>query len=158
MGAPTWCNNQNSFRVSFYYTKNLCIYNEITLPLLKKKKTRKGEGNTWIWWILEKKFYTPNSGCYKSNPLNKISPLRFKKKLARKQGWFIVCSRLSWVDFESACLTCGLVALTLRCSQPIVTFLEDLLDQWVRTHTHFRCTTLILLADVDRIVFIGVIG
>jgi hypothetical protein len=29
-------------------------------------------------------FIPPNSGCYKSNPLNRISPSRFKKKLARK--------------------------------------------------------------------------
>jgi hypothetical protein len=30
------------------------------------------------------------------------------------------------------------------------------LDLWVRTYTRFRCTTLILLVDVDHIVFIGV--
>jgi hypothetical protein len=34
--------------------------------------------------------------------------------------------------------------------------LEDLLDLWVRTHTRFRCATLILLVDVDRIASIGV--
>jgi hypothetical protein len=25
----------------------------------KKRKDWKGDGNTWIWWILRKKFYTP---------------------------------------------------------------------------------------------------
>jgi hypothetical protein len=55
-----------------------------------------------------------------------------------------------------ATLTCGLIALTFRRSRPIDAILEDLLDIWVRTHTHFRCTTLILLVDVDSIVFIGV--
>ena len=55
-----------------------------------------------------------------------------------------------------ATLTCGLVALTLRCLRPIDAILEDLLDLWVRTHTRFRCTTLILSVDVDHIVFIGV--
>jgi hypothetical protein len=43
-----------------------------------KKVTPEFEG------ILEKKFYTPKLGCYKSNPLNRISPSRFKKRLARK--------------------------------------------------------------------------
>jgi hypothetical protein len=57
-----------------------------------------------------------------------------------------------------ATLSCGLVALTFRCLRPIDVILEDLLDLWVRTHTRFRCTTLILLVDVDRIVFIGVCG
>jgi hypothetical protein len=37
-----------------------------------------------------------------------------------------------------AALTCGLVALTFRCSRPIDIILEDLLDLWVRTHTRFR--------------------
>jgi hypothetical protein len=35
---------------------------------------------------------------------------------------------------------------------------QVLLDLWVRTHTSFHCATLILLVDVDRIVFIGVSG
>jgi hypothetical protein len=55
-----------------------------------------------------------------------------------------------------ATLTCGLVALTFRCLRPIDAILEDLLDLWVRTHTRFRYATLILLVDVDCIVFIGV--
>jgi hypothetical protein len=55
-----------------------------------------------------------------------------------------------------ATLTFRLVALAFRCSRPIDAILEDLLDLWVRTHTRFRCATLILLVDVDRIVFIGV--
>jgi hypothetical protein len=45
--------------------------------------------------------------------------------------------------------------LTLRCLRPIDALLEDLLDLWVRTHARFRCAALILLVDVDRIVFIG---
>jgi hypothetical protein len=49
-----------------------------------------------------------------------------------------------------------MVALILRCSRPIDVILEDLLDLWVRTYTRFRCATLILLVDVDLIVFIGV--
>jgi hypothetical protein len=57
-----------------------------------------------------------------------------------------------------ATLTGALVALTFECLRPIDAILEDLLDLWVRTHTRFRCTTLILLVDVDRIVFIGVSG
>jgi hypothetical protein len=65
-------------------------------------------------------------------------------------------SQLFRVNFNSASLTCGLVALTFRRSRPIDTILEDPLDLWVRTHTHFRCATLILLVDVDCIVFIGV--
>ena len=48
-----------------------------------------------------------------------------------------------------------MVALTIRCLRPIA-ILEDLLDLWVRTHTRFRCATLILLVDVDRIIFIGI--
>ena len=57
-----------------------------------------------------------------------------------------------------ATLTGALVALTFGCLRPIDAILEDLLDLWVRTHTRFRCATLILLVDVDRIVFIGVSG
>jgi hypothetical protein len=48
--------------------------------------------------------------------------------------------------------------LTFRYSKPIDAILEDPLDLWVRTQTRFRCATLILLVDVDRIVFIGVSG
>jgi hypothetical protein len=55
-----------------------------------------------------------------------------------------------------ATLTYRLVALALRCLKLNDVILEDLLDLWVRTHTRFRCATLILLVDVDRIVFIGV--
>jgi hypothetical protein len=55
-----------------------------------------------------------------------------------------------------ATLTCALVALTFRCSWSTEIILEDLLDLWVRIHTRFRFATLILLVDVDRIVFIGV--
>jgi hypothetical protein len=57
-----------------------------------------------------------------------------------------------------ATLTCGPVALVFKCLRPIDGILEDLLDLWVRTHTRFCCTTLILFVDVDRIVFIGVSG
>jgi hypothetical protein len=32
----------------------------------------------------KRNFISPNSGCYKSNPLNRISSSRFKKRLARK--------------------------------------------------------------------------
>jgi hypothetical protein len=42
--------------------------------------------------------------------------------------------------------------------RPIDAILEDPLDLWVRTHTCFRCFTLILFVDVDHIVFIGVCG
>jgi hypothetical protein len=31
----------------------------------------------------KRNFIPPNSGCYKYNPLNRISPPRFKKRLAR---------------------------------------------------------------------------
>jgi hypothetical protein len=61
------CNNRSFSRILFYYTKNLYIYiyNKITLHYLqKRRKPSKGECNTWIWWISEKKFYTPNLGCY----------------------------------------------------------------------------------------------
>jgi hypothetical protein len=68
--------------------------------------------------------------------------------------WFFIASPDSTLTL--ATLTCGLVALTFRCLRSIDAILEDLLDLWVRTHTCFRCATLILLADVDRIVFIGV--
>jgi hypothetical protein len=57
-----------------------------------------------------------------------------------------------------ASLTCGPVALVFRCLRPIDAILEDLLDLCVRTHTRFRRATLILLVNVDRIVFIGVSG
>jgi hypothetical protein len=42
------------------------MYIKITLPILMKKgsKAKKREGNTWIWWMLGKKFIPPNSGCY----------------------------------------------------------------------------------------------
>jgi hypothetical protein len=30
-------------------------------------KEREKEGNAWIWWILEKKFYTPNLGRYSNS-------------------------------------------------------------------------------------------
>jgi hypothetical protein len=68
--------------------------------------------------------------------------------------WSFIASPDSTLTLET--LTCGLVALTFRCSRPIDTILEDLLDLWVGTHTHSRCATLILLVDVVRIVFIGV--
>jgi hypothetical protein len=32
----------------------------------------------------KRNFIPPNSGCYKSNPLNRISSSRFKKRLAGK--------------------------------------------------------------------------
>ena len=37
------------------------LYNRLTLHYLEKreKKIGKGESNTWIWWILEKKFLYP---------------------------------------------------------------------------------------------------
>jgi hypothetical protein len=72
--------------------------------------------------------------------------------------------RLVYRSFIASCnstltlatLTCALVALTFKRLRPSETLLEDLLDLWVRTHTRFRCATLILLVDVDRIDFIGV--
>jgi hypothetical protein len=70
--------------------------------------------------------------------------------------WSFIASPDS--TFTSATLTYGLVALTFRCLRPIDAILEDLLDLWVRTHTHFRCATLIFLVDVGRIVFIRVSG
>jgi hypothetical protein len=48
--------------------------------------------------------------------------------------------------------------LTFRRSRPSDTLLKDPLDLWVRTHTRFRCATSILLVDVDRIVFTGVVA
>jgi hypothetical protein len=50
------------FKVSleFHFTRLTLIYNKIPLHYSeKRRKSSKGEGNTWIWWILEKKFYTP---------------------------------------------------------------------------------------------------
>jgi hypothetical protein len=70
--------------------------------------------------------------------------------------WFFIAFPDSTLTL--ATLTCGLVALTFRCLRLINAILEDLLDMWVRTQTRFRCATLILLVDVDRIVFIGVSG
>jgi hypothetical protein len=70
--------------------------------------------------------------------------------------WFFIAS--SDLTLTLATLTCGLITLTFRCLRPIDAILEDLLDLWVRTHTRFRCATLILLVDVDRIIFIGVNG
>jgi hypothetical protein len=70
--------------------------------------------------------------------------------------WSFIASSSSTLTLPA--LTCGLVALTFGCLRPIDAILEDLLDLWVRTHTRFRCATLILLVDVDRIVFIGVSG
>jgi hypothetical protein len=70
--------------------------------------------------------------------------------------WFFIASPDSTLTL--AALICGLIALTFRCLSPINAILEDLLDLWVRTHTRFRCATLILLVDVDRIIFIGVSG
>jgi hypothetical protein len=70
--------------------------------------------------------------------------------------WFFIDSRDSTLTL--AMLTCGLIALTFRCLRPINAIFVDLLDLWVRTHTRFRCATLILLVDVDRIIFIGVSG
>jgi hypothetical protein len=70
--------------------------------------------------------------------------------------WSFIASSESTLTL--ATLTCGLVALTFRCLRPIDTILEALLDLWVRTHTRFRCATLIFLVDVDRIIFIGVRG
>jgi hypothetical protein len=70
--------------------------------------------------------------------------------------WSFIASSDSTLTLPT--LTCGLVALTFRCLRPIDAILEALLDLWVRTHTRFRCATLILLVDVDRIVFIGVSG
>jgi hypothetical protein len=48
------------------------------------KRKRNKEVTPKFDGYLENKFYTPNSGCYKSNPLNRISSSRFKKRLARK--------------------------------------------------------------------------
>jgi hypothetical protein len=67
--------------------------------------------------------------------------------------WSFIASPDSTLTLET--LTCGLVALTFRCSRLIDDIiLEDPLDLWVRTHTRFRCFTLILFVDVDHIVFI----
>jgi hypothetical protein len=70
--------------------------------------------------------------------------------------WSFIASSNSILTL--ATLTCGLVALVFKCLRPIDAILEDLLDLWVRTHTRFHCATLILLVDVDRIVFIAVSG
>jgi hypothetical protein len=48
-----------------------------------------------------------------------------------------------------------LVVLTFRCLRPIDAILEDLLDLWVRTHTRFHCTTLILL---DMLIALSSLG
>jgi hypothetical protein len=63
--------------------------------------------------------------------------------------WSFIASSDSTLTL--ATLTCGLVALTFRCLRLIDAILKALLDLWVRTHTRFRCATLILLVDVDRI-------
>jgi hypothetical protein len=139
----------------------LCQYKQNNYPFLGKRKRRakKWESNTWIWWILEINFIPPNSGCYKYNPLNSNLALEIQEEASKKMRLvhrsFISSSNST---LTLATLSCGLVALTFRCLRPIDVILEDLLDLWVRTHTRFRCTTLILLVDVDRIVFIGVCG
>jgi hypothetical protein len=99
----------------------------------------------------------PNSGCYKSNPLNGNLALEIQEEATKKMRlvhWSFIASSNSALTLPA--LTCGLVALTFRCSRPTDTILEDLLDLWVRTHTRFRYATQILLVDVDRNVFIGV--
>jgi hypothetical protein len=45
--------------------------------------------------------YPQIQGVTNLTPLTGISPPRFKKKVARKRGCFIGCSRLSLVDLDS---------------------------------------------------------
>jgi hypothetical protein len=56
------------------------------------KRKRNKEVTPEFAGYLKINFIPPNSGCYKSNPLNRISPPRFKKMLARTKrlvhGWF----------------------------------------------------------------------
>jgi hypothetical protein len=99
--------------------------------------------------------YPQIQGVTNLTPLTRISPSRFKERLARKRYWFIGYSQLLRFNFDSASLTCGLIILTFRCSRPTDAILEDLLDQWVRTHTRFHCATLIILVDVDQLSSLG---
>jgi hypothetical protein len=74
------CNNQSFSSWTFilpcqkliYIYIYIYIYNKVNIHYLetkRRRKTSKEEGNTWIWWILEKIFSTPNSGCYSSQQL-----------------------------------------------------------------------------------------
>jgi hypothetical protein len=99
--------------------------------------------------------YPQIQGVTNLTPLTESRPRDSRRGLQENEIGLLVFPRLSWVDFSTR-LTCGLVALTSRCSRTTDAILEDLLDVWVRTHTRFRCTTLILSVDVDRIAFIGV--
>ena len=66
---------------------------------------------------LQKRNFMPlDSRCYKYNPLNRISPSRFKKMLARKTRLVHRLFTVFRVNFDSTSLTCRLVALTFICS------------------------------------------
>jgi hypothetical protein len=107
----------------------------------------------------KRNFIPPNSGCYKSNPLNRNLAPEIQEEASKKLR-LVHRSFIASYDSTStlATLSCGRVALTIRCLRPINAILEDFLDLWIRTYTRFRCATLILLVDVNRIVFIGVSG
>jgi hypothetical protein len=63
---------------------------EVTFPITWEgknkgaKKKRKKKVTPEFDGYKKRNFIPPNSGCYKSNPLNRISPSRFKKRLAIK--------------------------------------------------------------------------
>jgi hypothetical protein len=62
------------------------------------KKERKKKVTPEFDGYLKRNFIPPYpqiQGVTNLTPLTGISPPRFKKKLARKQGWFIGCSWLS---------------------------------------------------------------
>jgi hypothetical protein len=109
--------------------------------------------------IKKRNFIPSNSGCYRSNPLNRNLALEIQEEASKKmrvvhRSFIASCNS----TLTLATLTCALVALTFRCSRPTEIILEDPLDLWVRTHTHFHCASLILLVDVDRIAFVVVSG
>jgi hypothetical protein len=61
------------------------IYNKITHLYLEKRdgKQRKEWVTHEFGGYYKRNFIPPNSRSYKPNPLNRISPSRFKKRLAR---------------------------------------------------------------------------
>jgi hypothetical protein len=71
--------------LEFYFTR-LTYIKQNNSPLFGKRVEKKERKRVTpeFGGYYKKKFYTPNPGCYKPNPLNRISPSRFKKRLARK--------------------------------------------------------------------------
>jgi hypothetical protein len=86
--------------------------------------------------------YTKIQGVTNLAPLTKSRPEIQEGASKKKQDWFIGCSQLFRFNFDSASLTCGLVALTLGCSQPI-----DLLCHWNIVFRFFLTSSETILED-----------